>query len=218
MQTSEVILKMNKENAFPGSVRLFGFLGLLGVLAFSSSLIVVHGMGTGIDWVRDYVSNMANEPLSWVFVTGAFIHGWGNLALTFGLRGALRPGPLRTWATLLFGLAAVGILLASMFPVDPPDQTPTITGMIHRAVASTTFISELAALFVFTMAFRRNRRWHQQQTFSLILSVSAAVAMMLFIIAMQIDIAAGLAERIALVILLVWEIWACFQLIRPGKK
>jgi len=195
-------------------VRLFGLLGLLGVIVFGSSLTMVHIAGTGIDWMHDYVSNMANEPFGWVFIAGAFVHGWGNLALTMGLRGALHPERLRAWAVLFFGLAAVGILLAALFPVDSPDQIPTMTGQVHRIVASATFMFELIALFVFSIAFRRNRHWHRQQAVSFVLSVSAAVAMTAFIIAIQVDVAPGLAERTALVILLVWEIWVCFQLIR----
>ncbi len=208
---------MRRESAFPWPVRLYGLLGLLGVVVFVSSLIVLHLMSTGIDWMRHYVSNLANEPLGWVFVGGAFVHGWGNLALALGLRGALHPGRLRTWAVLLFGLAAVGILLAALFPVDPPDQIPSTTGQVHRAVASATFVLELAALFVFSVAFSHHRRWRRQQAVSLVLSVSAAVAMTAFIIAIQVDVAPGLAERAALVVLLAWEIWAIFQLIRPAQ-
>jgi len=208
-----VVSNMSRESAFPWPVRVYGLLGLLGMAAFMSSLIVLHLAGTDVDWVRGYVSYLANEPLAWIFTTGAFVHGWGNLALAAGLRGALRPGRLRTWAVMLFVLAAVGILLASQFPIDPPDQVPSTTGIAHRAFASATFALELAAVFVFSAAFRRQRRWRRQQAVSLALSVSAAVAMTAFIIAIQVDVAPGLAERTALAILLVWELWIGFQLI-----
>ena len=193
----------------------YGLLGLLGVLVFLSSLIVVHLTSPGIDWLHDYVSNLANEPLGWVFISSVFVHGWGNLALTLGLRGALRPGRLRNWAVALFGLAAAGILLAAVFPIDPPGQLPTITGRLHRTFASATFMFELAAVFVFSAAFRHDRRWHRQHTVSMVLSVMAAVAVMVFVISIQINLVPGLTERVALVILLAWEIWACLQLIRP---
>ena len=204
---------MRRAHAFPWPVRAYGLLGLLGMATFMSSLIVLHLTSNDIDWTRGYVSNLANEPLSWVFTTGAFVHGLGNLALARGLRGALHPGRLRSWAVLLFGLAAVGILLAALFPIDPPDQAPSTTGIVHRAIASATFALELAAVFVFSAAFRRHRRWHRQQAVSLVLSVSAAIALTMFIIAIQVDVAPGLAERMALAILLVWELWISFQLI-----
>ncbi len=207
---------MRRECPLTWPVRRYGLLSLLGLVAFVSSLIVLHVMSTGIDWMRHYVSNLANEPLGRVFVGAAFVHGWGNLALTLGLRGALHPGRLRTWAVLLFGLAAVGILLAALFPVDPPGQTPSTTGRVHRTVASATFVLELAALFVFSVAFSRDHRWRRQQAVSLVLSVSAAVTLTVFVIAVQVGVAPGLAERAALTVFLVWELWASFQLIRPA--
>lgn len=189
-------------------------LGLLGMVAFVISLVVMHMMVAGIDWRRDYVSNLANEPFGWVFIVGAFVHGWGNLALTLGLRGALHSSRLRTWAVLLFGLAAVGILLAALFPIDPPGQSPSVVGRVHRAVSSAAFMLELAALFVFSVIFGRHLLWRRQQAVSLALSVSAAVAMTVFVIAIQVDIAPGLAERVTLAVLLAWELWACLQLMR----
>ncbi len=206
---------MVRENAFPQSVRRYGLLGLLGVVAFLSSLIVVHLTSPQIDWMRDYVSNLANEPFGLVFVGSVFVHGWGNLAIALGLRGALRPGRLRNRAVLLFGFAAVGILLAALFPIDPPGHTPTTIGRLHRTFASATFMLELAAVFVFSIVFRHDRRWHRQQSVSMVLSTTAAIALMAFVIAIQIDLAPGLAERVALAVLLVWEILVCIQLIRP---
>lgn len=199
----------------PESVKRYGLLGLLGVVVFVSSLIVLHLMSSGIEWTRHYVSSLANEPLGWIFVGAAFVHGWGNLALTMGLRGALHPGRLRTWAVLFFGLAAVGILLAALFPIDPPGQAPSMTGHIHRIVGIATFLFELIALFIFSVAFGRHRRWHRQQSFSLVLFMSAAVALTAFVIAIQMDVAQGLAERTAMVVFLTWEIWVSLQLIRP---
>jgi len=207
---------MGSEYIFSWSVRRYALLGLFGLLAFVLSLIVVHLMDSGYDWMRDYVSNLANRPLGWVFISGAVMHGWGNLALAQALRGSLSRGNLRTWAALLFSLAAVGILLAALFPVDPPQQLPTISGRIHRSAASATFIFELAALFVFSVAFGRHHLWRHQRVTSMVLSVSAAVAMVMFIIALHTNVAPGLAERVALSVLLVWEVWVCYHLILPS--
>jgi len=208
---------MMKGPAFPWQVRFYGLLGLLGVVQVVVSLIVLHLMSPGMDLLRDYVSYLANEPLGGYFINAAFVHGWGNLALTLGLRGALPPGRLRTWAVMLLGLAAAGILLAALFPIDPPGQVTSTTGLIHRTAASATFMFELAAMFILSFLFGHDRRWHRQQAVSLVLSVTAAVAVTLFVIAIQVDVAPGLAERVALVVFLAWEIWASIQLIRPAQ-
>jgi hypothetical membrane protein len=201
---------MTSGNAFSWPVRRYGLLGLAGAATFVSSLVVLHLMTPGIDWVRDYVSELANETLGSLFIVGTFVHGSGNLALTLGLRAALQPGRLRTLAVLLFGLAALGILLSSLFPIDPPGQAPSMAGYVHRTVSSAAFALELFALFAFSATFARQR----QQAVSLLLSVIAAVAVALFVIAVQVGVAPGLAERAALAVFLSWELWAIFQLIR----
>jgi len=207
---------MTREYVFPRRVRIYGLLSLSGLAIFAISLMVVHSTITDFDWIGEYVSNLANKPLGIVFIVGTFIHGCGNLALTLGLWSALHPGRLRTWAVIFFGLAALGILLTALFTIESPGTAPGATGRIHRAVASATFIFELAALFVFTLVFSNDRRWYRQRSVSLILSAGAAVSMMMFIIAIQVNVAPGLAERTALAFFLVWEIWICFQLMRSA--
>ena len=209
---------MTREHRFSWPVRRLALLGLAGVAVFGAAIIALHLTGSGVDWTSDYVSDLANQPFGWLFMVGAFVHGWGNLALTLALRGALRPGPLRTWSVLLFGLAAVGILLAALFPIEAPGQAPNLPGQIHRGAASLAFALELAALFVFSAAFRRQLDWRRQRAASLVLSVIAATAVTAFVIAIQLDIAPGLAERVALAVFLVWEVWACLQVIRPHQK
>lgn len=205
-----------QRHCFPWPVNLYGLLGLLGVVQVVASLVILHFLSTGMDLMRDYVSNLANEPLGLFFVGSAFIHGLGNLSLTLGLRGALHPGRLRTWAITLLGLAAMGILLAALFPVEPSGQDPSTVGRVHRTAASTTFMLELAAMFIFSVMFSSDQRWRRQQAVSLTLSVSAAIAVTLFVIAIQLDVAPGLAERVALAVFLAWEIWASLQLIKPA--
>lgn len=211
-------MKENKAEYFPWPARLSAILGLLGIAVFIFSLILLHQVSNDIDWLRDFVSNLANEPYGWLFIGGGFIHGLGNLAVSFGLHRALRPERLREWAVILLGLAAVGILVATIFPIDPQGQERSITGRIHLAAASATFMLELGSLFVFSVIFGRQRRWQAHQVVSMTLSVTAAIALAVFFLAIQVDVAPGLAERAALSVFLVWEVWICIQLIRPARQ
>lgn len=211
-------MNTNKAELFPWPVRLSGILGLLGIAVFIFSLILLHQVSNDIDWLRDFVSNLANEPYGWLFVGGGFIHGLGNLAVSFGLHRALRPERLREWAVILLGLAAVGILVATMFPIDPQGQERSITGRVHLAAASATFMFELGALFVFSVIFGRQRRWQHHHVVSVALSVTGAIALAVFFLAIQVDVAPGLAERAALSVFLIWEVWICIQLIRPTRQ
>jgi len=191
-------------------------LGLVGVVSLLSSLVALHLMISGFDWINDYASDLANQPYGGLFVAGTIVHGLGNLSLSLGLRAALRPGRLRTWAVLLFGLAAAGLVLSALFPTDSAGQV-SMAGRIHRTVVSLAFAFELAALFVFSDAFRQNRRWRSRRPLSLALSSISAVAVTLFVIAVQVDIAPGLAERLALSAYMSWELWVIYQLIQGGR-
>jgi len=170
-----------------------------------------------MDWMHDYVSYLANGTYGWIFSSGAFVHGLGNLALTLGLRGALHPSRLRSWAVLFFALATVSVLVAALFPIDPAGQTLSTSGLIHRTAASSIFFLELVALFIFSVAFKHDDRWRRQQPVSLLLSVVAAIALAALVAAIVTDVVPGLAERTALMTFMVWELWAYAQLVR-GKS
>ncbi len=192
-----------------------GLAGLLGALLFAASLVFLHLVRADVDLTRHYVSDFVNGRLGWLFVVGAVVHGFGNLALDLGLRRSLGRSSLGAWAVLIFGLAAAGIVLAALFPIDPPGQSPTPAGLAHRAVAVATFPLELAALFLFSAAFAGAPRWRGRRKTSFALATIAAIAAAGFFLAVLRNWMPGLAERLALASFLAWEFWAARQLIRP---
>ncbi|MCF6224976.1 MAG: DUF998 domain-containing protein [Xanthomonadales bacterium] len=197
--------------------RYLGLIALVGLSTFLLSISVLHILSAEINWVDDYVSYLANEPQGWLFGFGAFVHGLGNLALAFGLRAVLQPGRLRDWAVSLFAAAAVGILLTAIFPIDPIGAAITLSGRIHRTLASGAFVLELISFFIFSVAFARDRNhhWQQQKYISLSLAIISALAVVWFLLAEDNGVMLGLAERAALGVFMLWEIWIIIQLIRP---
>ena len=191
-----------------------GLIGFLGVAVFTSSLIVLHLTGDEIDWTRHYVSSFANGPLGWVFVWGATVHSVGNLALTLGLRRSLDPGPLRAWAVVLLGLAAGGIGIVALIPVDPAGSSLTLASLVHRVALSVSLPVELVALFLFSIAFRRDRRWRRHSGLSFVLSAVAASTLAGFLFAVLLNQTPAVAERLALASVMAWEFWAAFLLVR----
>lgn len=200
-----------------GQVRAFGLAGLLGVSVFAASLIVLHLTRADIDWARHYVSDFANGRLGWVFVFGTLVHGLGNLGLNLGLRLFLDPGPLRAWAVFFFGLAAAGIVVTALFPIDPAGQVPTMVGFVHRTAATVSFLLELVALLLFSAAFARHPRRRRRKVISFVLSTVAAVGVAGFFLAVFLNRLQGLAERFALASFLAWEFWAALDLARPAS-
>ena len=193
---------------------VYGLIGLIGVAVFTSSLVVLHMAGTDIDWTRHYVSSFANGPLGWVFVWGALVHSVGNLALTLGLRRSLDPSPLRASAAVLLGLAAAGIGIVALIPVDSAVSSPTLAGLAHRVALGVSLPVELVALFLFSIAFRRDRRWRRHSGPSFVLSTVAATALSGFLLAVLLNQAPAVGERLALASVMAWEFWAAFHVFR----
>lgn len=189
-------------------------LGLFGALFFLASITTLQIVRTDVDWTTHYVSDFVNGPLGWLFVTSALLHGVGNLGLGVGLRrslGAGKPGPL---ASGLLVVSAIGILVAAVFPTDPADSPLTWIGLVHSTAVTISFILELAALFMFVMAFARVRQWQAHARVGLALALSAAGALSFFFLLLVVEQLPGLGERVALAAFVAWEIWASFSLIR----
>jgi len=196
--------------------KVYGMAGLLGAALFTASLVVLHVARTEIDWRQDYVSYFVHGRLGWLFVLGAVVHGFGNLALGQGLRRSLGHGRLRTWGVLFFGIAAAGIALAGLLPIDPAATPPTFVGRVHRGIVYVAFLGELVALFLFSAAFARHPDWQRRSGTSFVLSAIATTALAGFLAALLLHRMLGVAERWALATFMVWEFWVAVHLIRSN--
>lgn len=206
------------EGASARNARVFGLAGLVGASFFAVALLLLHLARADIDWTRHYVSDFANGPLGWVFVSAALLHGLGNLALALGLHRSLEPGELREGAVVFFGLAAAGIVAAALFRVDPSGSLPSLAGLVHRAIVITAFPIELVALVLFSIAFARQRAWRARAGSSFALSAVAALGLIGFFLAVYANAIPGAAERLALGSFLAWELWAALVLARQSGR
>lgn len=196
--------------------QLLGWVGLAGASFFLLSIALLHIVRSDVDWTTHYVSDFVNGPMGWLFVASALLHGSGNLALGIGLGGSLGESRRPPWASRLFIISATGILIAALFPTDPANSPTTWVGLVHRSAVTASFILELAALFLFAMAFARSRRWKPHARLSLVLAVLAAGGLSFFFFLLVIEQLPGLGERTALIAFTAWELWASYRLIRIG--
>ena len=67
---------------------------------------------------------------------------------------------------------------------------------------------------MFSLAFSKNSGWRMQGTFSLALSILAAIGLSIFFATVLIDWMPGLGERIALASFFPWELWVAWRLAR----
>lgn len=194
--------------------RILGTVGLVGALFFLASIVLLQVVRTDVNWTTHYVSDFVNGPVGWLFVVSALLHGLGNLGLGIGLGQSLGAGKLGPWASGLFVASAIGILVAAVFPTDPADSALTWIGLVHSTAVTASFILELAALFMFAMAFAHVRRWKAHAHADLVLSIAAAAGLSFFFLLLVVEQLPGLGERVALIAFTAWEIWASFRLIR----
>lgn len=197
---------------------LYGVAGLLGALAFVSSLAILHAMRLEIDWMQHYVSEFANGPLASLFVFGATVHALGNLALSVGLRRSLAPATLGAAASVLLSLAAFGILAVVLFPIDPGGRVLSMSGHIHRLAAAASFLLEFLALVGFSVAFMASALWRRWASLSLAWSAVAAATVVGLALGVLWNRMPGLAERLALGSFLLWEVGVSLELLRSRAR
>lgn len=124
---------------------LAALLLLIGTVGALVSLIVVHVLPTGLNPLRDPVSQY-----------GISAHrGWyRSAALTAALAGvgaallfAPLPGFMAFVTLFLLVLFVIGRGLIGFFPMDAPDAPRTSTGRLHNVLAALTFGGVTAAAF-----------------------------------------------------------------------
>lgn len=195
-------------------VGISGIAGLVGVLVFWATQAGLHALRTDLSVVNDYVSDYANGRWGLLFTVGILVHGIGNLAIAAGLARALAPAraPRVTRAArcaragvLLFTLAALGLLVAGVFPTDPADAPQTATGLVHRSAAFGSFASELIALALLAVAFGADAAWRRYVPLSVAITATAGLTLGWLLVAIGSELPPGLPERAALLSFALWE-------------
>ena len=169
------------------------------------------------DPLRHPVSSLALGDYGWVQSANFVVAGLLTLALSVGLRRALRLGKSSTWGPLLVGVWALGLLGAGVFVTDPvsgyppgaPDRLSSNSwhGALHDLFSLLGFVALAAACFVFGRWFvgRGKRGW------ALYSAVSGVVFAVAFIfsstgfaqVAGLVDLA-GLLQRVVVVVGFCW--------------
>lgn len=200
--------------------RWLGAVGVLGAIVFWAALAVLHDLRPDLSVLDDYVSDYANGSGGTLFTLAVLAHGAGNVAIAAGLRRDLGRGRVAGLGVLAFAVAAVGFILAGVFPTDPAGASTTVTGWVHRGAVTGSFAVELVALVLLAPVFRARPAWRDHLPLSLSLTVAAAVALLWLVVGIANDWVPGLAERSALAAFTVWEFATALRiaLAAPGRR
>jgi hypothetical protein len=140
----------------------------------------------GFNLTRHALSLLSNGDLGWIQVCNFLLTGLLFVACAVGMRQAIRGSRGGTWGPRLIAVLGVGLILAAFFRADPglgfPPGTPadanTLSwhGMVHLFVGTISFLSLIAACFVFARRFatQRLRGW---ATYSVVTGVLFVVSL-----------------------------------------
>lgn len=200
-----------------GRTRVLGIAGIVGVLAFWSTVSVLHVVQSDLSPVNDFVSDYANGASGWLFPVGVIVHGVGNLAIAGGVARELRRTPSSRLGLGMFTVAALGLITAGIYRTDPPGVTQTTAGVVHGMATNISFGVELVALLLLASVFRTDPRWQDYTRSSVAMTLVAAALSLWLVVALRMESAVGLAERAALASFTVWEFATAVRLIRRGN-
>lgn len=195
-------------------LRWLGGAGAGGASAFLAALVALHLLrAADLSPVADYVSDYANGPYGGLFTISAIVHGAGNLAMAAGLWLAFKGSRPGRWGVGLFGLAALGMLVAGVFPTDASGAPSTLVGAIHRGAADVAFTVELIAVALLARAFRDRRGWKAHARLTRVVGVLAAASLAWLVAALAVGWPPGLPERATLAVFLAWELTTGLRLL-----
>ncbi len=141
---------------------------------------------TGFDLTRHALSLLSNGDLGWIQICNFLLTGLLFVSCAVGMRQVMRGSRGGTWGPRLIAVLGVGMICAAFFRADPglgfPPGTPadayTLSwhGMVHLIVGTVSFLSLIAACFVFARRFasQRQRGW---ATYSAVTGVLFFVAL-----------------------------------------
>jgi len=191
--------------------RVLGTVGAAGAIFFLAVFVSLHWLNPQIDMVRNYVSEYANGPYGRLFQLSLLVHGLGNLAIAGGFILLVNSKTGKA-ASALFGLAAIGVLIAGIFSTDPPGSARTIGGTIHALSAFTAFPIETIALILFALTFRIQPSSRSFMRMTIFLASLSVVFQTWLLIAIVMGLEPGLPERASFLSLMAWEILAGLRL------
>lgn len=204
--------------------RLLLLCGALAGPVFTVAWFVEGLIHPDYDAMRHAISSLARGEHGWMQVVNFLVTGVLTLALAFGLPSVMTG--LSTWAAILLGIFGLGFLGTGPFITDPvngyPPGTPPLVlppspiGSLHFFFAALAF-GLPAACFVFASYFAKHGdgNWALYSRLTAIAFISTyAIALAGFLQVEALIPYAGLWQRIALTIGLLWMTLLALRLMK----
>ena len=165
------------------------------------------------------ISEFGNGRYGNLMTTVFFVQSIGSIALAI-LVTRIKPRTKKyRIGAILFILAALGDVVAGLFPADPITiETMTSSGMIHAMGGMIRFIALAVALPLLSSAMRAHEQW---QPYGRTLKVLGALFVIVFLVTILVLAPSnlfGLGQRVFIVTVLIWMFLVALPFTKARKS
>jgi hypothetical membrane protein len=197
----------------------FGMLAIAGIVLYVALDVVAQALPPHYNPISQAESDLAVGPYGFVMTINFVVRGLLALALIAGLQRGVASAARSRAGLALVGAWAVGAFLLALFPTDVGGHV-TAHGAIHLVVATLAFIAGVVGEALIAARLGADPRWAPLRPALLIITVAAAVALLVLFggnghaVARLTGPVFGLVERVFIGLVLLWMLVAAVRLTR----
>ena len=186
-----------------------------GVAAFFLVALAVQFLRPDLDWYTTPLSFYLFGPYGPLLQAAYVALALGTLALGLGWYRALSPAATSFAPTLLFIVAAVGIVVTALARTDTWAGPPTLEGFVHGNAARTAFLAITTAMLLQSWRLRHDLNWRRY--FSPAFALAAICFVALWVHTLWRGSPRGLGQKLVIVLIVAWLALAALWLKRSRR-
>ena len=206
---------MDNENAVANWKQSLGWLVLLTSGFTAVAIALLHVLRPDLNPFDRAISEYVNGPYGFLMTVTFFSQSLGSLALA-GIMMREGSGQRRIRiGGALFIVAAIGGMVAGVFPADPASPySRTTTGAIHMTAGLVRFLALSFALPLLSAALATHPRFKKVARVLILFGVLFVITFLVSIVILaNIDLF-GLGQRAFIAMLLIWMSTAVYPIVR----
>lgn len=129
-------------------------ISIIGFSLFIFIMLAFHFIQPELNPLTRFGSEYVVGRLGWIMNIAFFCFAGGLLSLAFAFSWGLNPQNRSRTGSILFVLAAIGILGAGLFNTHLQGEQPTTAGIIHALSSLFAFLTMIPAMFIFSRQLR----------------------------------------------------------------
>lgn len=152
--------------------RLCLWAGIIGSFFFVLVYTIAGFLAPGYSAMREVISFLELGPTGWIQILNFILTGLLFVLFAWGVRLGMRPWRASGWLvvmTVMIALSGVGLIMAGLFPPDPPGTIQlSLRGNLHAISFTVAFLGLGIACLVASGIFLRTAGWRLHGAYSLL--------------------------------------------------